>query len=127
MKRLTKTDIAGLVCVGCALVAQAAYSGEAFLNLSVGAVTNDYMSSECVPTGINGPRIQCASDHTYLGSNGTLGMVRAGYRTNDYTVYKNLKIGGEIYWMHLSDPELSDGGIEGVFAGIEFKYELGGI
>lgn len=108
------------VLIGMAIYSQEAKAGPV-INFAFGHVIGDYSSADCVPNGTavvhmtdgapTGTTIGCV-DGDYLGGSGWLGMYGVGWEFDDIPLFwkAKLRITPEI--VHMSDPRLSDGGIE---------------
>jgi hypothetical protein len=90
-----------------------------FLNLGIGHVIGDYNATNCIPNSatvsivnnqVSGVHIDC-QDGAYLGNSGLLGKAGIGYETKSYPLSFGLKIKGSARIEHMSDPRLSDGGL----------------
>ena len=106
------------------LIMEALCAGDAragvYLDLDVGALLTDLDGQTCAYISSS----DCRMERKYLGNNGWLAIVRAGYETRSYKLWKMVHVSGHVYWQHMSDPaDGHDSGINTGMTGARFSYE----
>lgn len=95
-----------------------------FLDLDLATPINNYVSTSCAPDGtvkvVDGDIIYLCKSGQYLGDTGTLGIVRIGYQTGSYD-FGPIGISAHVYYQHMSDWRVGDGGLDIIAAGIRIK------
>lgn len=99
-----------------------------FLDLDLATPINNYRSTGCVSDtaevtshadGSYSVHLNCQKSD-YVGDSGTLGIVRVGYQTKTYQMGP-VEVGAHVYYLHVSDWRMSDGGLDAIAAGVRIQ------